>query len=118
MDQEADSRFWGHFNDIVEELENPPYCENAFYRALQKHYHEPIPLVERALHLIQELTVGLASFPVSQYESRIWKLTLLVLFYVDEFGRDTKVTADELKGIQPIDLSRSQIDRLKQLVKE
>lgn len=118
MDNEADGRFWGHFNEIVEELEKPPYCESDFYRKLSETYQEPIPVVETVLGAVQELTIGLASFTIDKYESTIWELILLVLFYIDEFGRDIKVTAGELHGTEPVNLTRSQVDRLKQLVEE
>ena len=118
MHEDADSRFWAHFNQIVRELEVPPYGRHPFYRNLDDRYQEPIALVETALNSIQELTKSLESGPIAKCEPAIWELVLLVLFYVDKFGKDTKVTAGELKGTQPVDQSRSQIDRLKQLVEE
>jgi 8-oxo-dGTP diphosphatase len=118
MHEEADRRFWAHFNQIVQELENPPYSQDPFYRNLDDVYQEPIALVETALASIRELTKSLKSTPIVKCEPAIQRLVLLVLFYVDKFGRNTRVTAGEIKGTQPVDQSRSQVDRLKQLVEE
>jgi hypothetical protein len=77
IDSDSDHRFWGHFNALIGELEDPPYRDNPFYSALASKYEDPVELLEDAIVAIRAVINDISTSPRSSVESQVWNIILL-----------------------------------------
>jgi 8-oxo-dGTP diphosphatase len=116
MDSDSDRRFWQNFNKLIGALEDPPYQNNNYYTALDSQYTDPVGILEASILAIKKVISDIPKADQSTVETAVWNIILLLLFYIDRFGKDAKVTAAELSGRETTGDKDNQIERLRELV--
>jgi 8-oxo-dGTP diphosphatase len=115
-----EQEFWRHFEDIITPLKSLDYQQKSIYQALNNNSSSSDTVVEIVLVRVETLINTIDESEPSSFEQLIDELLITLLFFIDTFGRDVKVTAKELRDEdpEPVDPHRNQIERLHELVKD
>jgi 8-oxo-dGTP diphosphatase len=75
-------------------------------------------IVESVLIKIKNIIQNFEIINNDEFERSVEEIIFMLLFYIDEFGRDIKVTAREIKKSVRVDPARNQVERLDELVRD
>lgn len=137
---DAEKVFWHHFREMITSFKTLEYESHQIYLDLENRFSQSEcqgqssaveSVEERRLRLeiqsiitedvlakVKALISSFDTLNTETFEHSVKEIIITLFFYIDRYGRNIKVTSEELNNEVSVDPTRNQVERLDQLVKE